>query len=151
MDIANQKWHSQLQNSSKLSSLSEFKSLLEPEKYLTCINIQKFRSALTRFRCSAHKLEIELGRRNNIEPQMRLCKFCERHGEHVVEDEYHSLMICPMNKELRDTYISNSFTKYPDTNNFIHLLQSQNELTIKNLAMFIYSADKHRSHVISTY
>ena len=43
------------------------------EKYLTCVNNAKHRTALTRFRCSAHKLAIEEGRFRNIERNARLC------------------------------------------------------------------------------
>ena len=117
MDIAFQEWHSQMNNTSKLSTLCEFKSLLEPEKYLDYINCAKFRPALTRFRCSAHNLEIEIGRRNKVERQMRFCKFCEKRGEYLIEDEYHFLMLCSLYENLRKKHIPKSFILYPSGDN----------------------------------
>ena len=65
-DCALQEWQSAIQDSSKLRTYCTFKTLLEPEKYLQCIEIRKFRIALGKFRCSNHKLAIEAGRLQNI-------------------------------------------------------------------------------------
>ena len=71
-----QGFYAELRMSSKLSTSNEIKRGLTMEKYLTCVNNTKHRIALTRFRCSAHKLAIEEGRFRNIEHNARLCSKC---------------------------------------------------------------------------
>ena len=62
------KWRYGVENSIKLSIYSTFKNSLEWEVYLNTgiIKMSKVRAALTRFRCSSHVLNIEMGRRNGI-------------------------------------------------------------------------------------
>ena len=62
-----QNWYSELALSSKLDILKTLNKCFNFEKYLSCLNIEKHRIALTRFRCSAHKLMIEEGRYRNID------------------------------------------------------------------------------------
>ena len=45
--------------------------------FISCISIEKHRVALSRFRCSAHKLMIEEERYRNIERNNRLCQYCQ--------------------------------------------------------------------------
>jgi hypothetical protein len=61
-DISAQNWHGDVANSSKLSTCVLFKSMQCKEEYLGNINNKAFRTALTRFRVSAHDLLIERGR-----------------------------------------------------------------------------------------
>ena len=61
-DCGKQEWHDMINNSDKLVTYCTFKSILEPEKYLSCVCIRKYFVALARFRCSNHSLEIEIGR-----------------------------------------------------------------------------------------
>ena len=58
-DISRQKWTSDITSSPKLETYCQFKTLLEPDKYLTNIAIDKHRKALARFICSSHKLAVE--------------------------------------------------------------------------------------------
>ena len=97
------KWRHGIENSSKLSIYSTFKNL-EWEVYLNTGNIKKsrVRAALTRFRCSSHVLNIEMGRRNCILLEHRLCAFCENNGMVVIEDEYHFLLHCPRYNTIRE-------------------------------------------------
>ena len=53
------------------------------------IKISKIRAALTPFRCLGHVLNIEMGRRNSILLEDRLCAFCENNGIVVIEGEFH--------------------------------------------------------------
>jgi hypothetical protein len=58
-DIAAQNWYGDVANSSKLSTYVLFKTVQCKEEYLGYINNKAFRTALTRFRVSAHDLLIE--------------------------------------------------------------------------------------------
>ena len=57
---------SDINESSKLETYCIFKDHFEMEKYLSCVTVDKFRNALSRFRCSAHNLLMEEGRRKNL-------------------------------------------------------------------------------------
>ena len=68
------------------------------EKYLSEIKDIKKRVAITKFRLSDHKLEIEIGRyhRPKLKPDERLCQVCD-----AIEDEMHCLMSCKLKQDLR--------------------------------------------------
>ena len=84
-DIARQTWSNEINTSSKVSTYKEFKTLLNPEKYLQVVNNYFIRRQLTRFRRSNHQL-------------LRRCKFC---GTNCVENEIHFLLVCPLYHHLR--------------------------------------------------
>ena len=67
-----QSLHSELTQSNKLDTLNGVNKVFSFEKYISCINIETHRVALSRFRCSAHKLMIEEGRYRNIVRTQRL-------------------------------------------------------------------------------
>ena len=90
-EIARQTWSNEICTSSKLSTYKEFKTLLNPEKYLQVINNYFIRKQLTRFRIS-NQLLIEEGRHRGIDPIDRRCKFCDMN---CVENEIHFLLVCP--------------------------------------------------------
>ena len=56
-----------------------------------CVNISpSLRRAFATFRCSSHKLNIELGRHFNIKRDDRVCHHCLlNHDIVVIETEYH--------------------------------------------------------------
>ena len=145
-DCCFQEWSSSINNSSKLSTYCSFKSLLEPEKYLSCIQISKFKIALTKFRCSDHKLEIENGRKENINIMERVCKYCTALGYSCVENEYHFICKCPLYEDLRSKYLYhvNSFNE----ESFLILFKSTNEHVLNNLSKFIFHSILKRNSYI---
>jgi hypothetical protein len=72
--IAAQNWHGDGANSSKLSTHVLFITVKCKEDYLGNINNKAFRTALTRFRVSAHDLLIERERYTGVARQNRLCR-----------------------------------------------------------------------------
>jgi hypothetical protein len=150
LDIDMQVWNSNLKDLSKLKTYTEFKTLLEPELYLYCVEVPKFKRALSRLRCSAHNLEIEVGRHNSIDPELRLCKYCEKHGEFLIEDEFHFVMSCPQYDNLRDKYIAQRARMPQTTENFINIIQNKNHSDLQKFAMFVYYAFKERDHFLLT-
>ena len=70
--------------------------------YLDTVQNYKDRTSLTQLRISAHRLEIELGRRNSTPRKDRICKWCLRNGNtRDIEDESHFLNTCSSNDDTR--------------------------------------------------
>ena len=90
------------ENSSKLRTYALFKTEPGIEKYLTDIKNITMRQEVTKFRLSNHRLAIETGRHDGVEPDKRFCPFCLD----KVENEAHFLLICPVLRHLRKTYLT---------------------------------------------
>ena len=84
-DCYRQEWHYGLNNSPRLEVYCTFKSLLEPEKYLSFLSYRK-KKVLADFRCSTRKLNVELGRHFNVPRHERVCMYCKTVRNHVVVD-----------------------------------------------------------------
>ena len=86
----------------KLRTYRLFKKDFGWESYLHFVSNPSHRVALTKFRTSAHCLQIERGRYHKpqaIPPDMRFCPYCKN----LVENEIHFLVICPLYKNIRNT------------------------------------------------
>lgn len=141
-----QTWYSSLDNLPKLSTYRTFKHTIGMEKYLNSITNDNHRIALTRIRCSAHKLAIEEGRFRNIERNNRKCLFCNMN---VVEDEYHFILVCPCFRDIRKTCLPNYFCHWPTKQKFINLLSSSKTKLINKLAKYIYTANLLRESLLN--
>ena len=96
------KWQSEVCSMDKLVTYREFKTSLEPDKYLFIVKVPIHLKMLARFRCSTHYLRIETDRKHNIERWQRLCQLCQ---SNEAENEYHFLLICPFYDHYRTKYI----------------------------------------------
>ena len=76
----------------------------------------KQRIALSRLRCSAHKLMVEEGRFRNIESRMSLCQFCNMN---MLEDEFHFVLVCPAFRDLRKDILPKYYCTWPTTTKFV--------------------------------
>lgn len=103
-DVSYQNWSAFISDSPKLQFYSHFKTLLDPERYLSSINIIKHRNAFLRFRISCHKFAIETGRYRAISRNERFCLFCLTNDVEIIEDELHVLMNCPYYNEIRQQH-----------------------------------------------
>ena len=104
---------------SKLTTYNQIKRSFETEKYLTCVNNTKHRIALTRLRCSAHRLHIEVERFRNIERNER---FCNKYNMQAIENEYHFLMVCPFYRDIRREVLPRYYCVWPTQHKFINLM-----------------------------
>ena len=86
----------------KLRTYRLFKSNFCFEKYLEWGDYRK-RKNITRFRLSAHDLEIEKGRYTGVKAHQRFCKLCSSE----VEDEIHFLLKCSALDTTRSSFIEN--------------------------------------------
>ena len=57
-DNHTQEWNSSINEICRLQCYSKFKNVFEVEKYLSVIDIRKYRVTLTKFRCSNHSLNV---------------------------------------------------------------------------------------------
>lgn len=89
----------------KLNTYKNGKDCTGFEKYMSCVAIDSHRIALTRLRCSAHKLAIEEARFRNIERSNRKCIYCQMN---IIEDEYHFLLVCSYYRDELSTKILQS-------------------------------------------
>jgi len=148
-DCALQEWHSNVCATSKLSYYSEYKTLLDVERYLTVVPHINLRKCIARFRCSSHNLAVEKGRHLNIRREERFCTYCSLTDSYVVEDEFHFLVKCPLYTDLRQIYLRNvnNFTSHLD---MIHLMSSKSTLTVTNLCNYLYESCKRRDAFLNT-
>ena len=87
-----------LKKSSKLILYDQIKHVFEKEKYLDDIDSFQMRKSITNFRCSDHKLKIEIGRHKKIPREERISESCRSE----VETESHFLSKCPTCNNLRE-------------------------------------------------
>jgi hypothetical protein len=137
-DQYNQQWLSEISNSSKLETYKIIKDSFDFEKYLSLVINPKFRKALSRFRCSAHRLMIEEGRFRNIDRDQRICLKCNMNE---IETEYHFLLVCPFYRELRKEHLPKYYCSWPTLNKFISLMKNSKHGTVNRLSKYIYFAN----------
>ena len=143
LDIYYQTWYASINNSTRLQTYNLFKHIFKQEEYLDFIKEKKFRVALTKFRTSAHELEIERGRYTNIARERRLCNHCSCRQ---VENEYHFLLICKKYTDLRSKYIKRYYYTWPTIQKFTNLMSENSKTTVRNIAKFICFANLRRGN-----
>jgi hypothetical protein len=111
-DQAKQNWSRMLNESNKCTVYRMYKHELVFEEHLDDLP-RHFAVALTKFRCSNHRLPIELGRYNNIPRNERICTKCQNIRP-TVGDEFHFLLECPALKELRAKYVPKRLCHHPN-------------------------------------
>ena len=126
-----------------------FKDMISLEKYLLILNEDK-RSLLTKFRVSAHNLEIGKARYIGVKTEDIICKLCNT----GVEDETHFLLQCPVLENKRTQIINNikivntNFNNLPNNSKLIWLMSSEDNFIIKNTGSLLCSLFKERNLVL---
>jgi len=118
----------------KLRTYREIKQDFTFENYLDT-NFKIYRNSFTRFRISAHTLNIERGRYTRTPLEERLCIKC---SENIVEDEYH-LFTCVYYKDLQ-TMMG---LEVQSRHEFINILYNAQDTTVK----YVHLAMEKRNHV----
>ena len=147
-DIFIQKWISELSDSTRARSYILFADF-KLQSYLSDVNIVKYRTALSRIRVSAHRLEIETGRWHKpvaIPHCDRKCLACN-----LLEDEFHFILECQLYKDLRKQYLKQYYYTAPNIPKFVALFQSQNVTVNRNLAIYVYKAMELRERYVLYY
>ena len=102
----------------KLQFFKEAKTEFTSSNYLTVLVARNSRSLLCKLRLGVLRLEVEVGRKFELDRDMRSCKFC-KNGQ--VEDEDHFLFSCKAFSETRQTYLSPLIGICPALSNVSHL------------------------------
>jgi hypothetical protein len=135
----------------KLRIYRQFKLNFELENYLVCIPNEIHRKMLCKFRISAHKLNIEMGRHPHIDVYKRVCNMCKIEA---VEDEGHFLMDCTVYSEMRKVFFTkitsnfNTFNKLNNHEKFIWLLACREPSICRELAKYLTEAFKLRDCIL---
>jgi hypothetical protein len=131
----------------KLRTYRKFKYRFGKETYLDAVVNTKWRWALTKFRVSAHRLMIELGRRTRTAVELRLCPKCSLQE---VEDEWHFLSVCPLYTKERNKLFKLLNEKSPlhqqlaNDDQLCWIMSSKDDEVINALGEYVYSAMKVR-------
>ena len=128
-------------NTSKLRFYKLFKTSFKMEPYLSSISNFHLRKCISKFRCSDHSLEIEVGRHKKLKVEERVCKLCQI----AVETEEHFLRFCPKFNELRHRYFGNtcSFAEW------IRILKCEEKQSSYNLANFLKKGFEIRKELLA--
>ena len=103
-----------------------------------CVSEFNLRKTLSKFRCSDHTLEIELGRHKGIDANKRFCKFCVL----KVENELHFLNECPVYSTIRDRFSINNL-------HWLTLIKCEEKYTSYCLANYLRTAFNHRDELLA--
>ena len=140
-----QKWSASLSSMSKLESYNRYKKTFNMEKYLQILSNDTLRKHLSSFRLVSHRLEIEMGRHNNIPREQRFCKVCNMQQ---TESEYHFLLVCPAYNNLRVKFLPRYCMSWPTLHKFDNLMKQNGNKVLSNVAKFISAATKLRSEML---
>lgn len=151
-------WHDQvfkdypnLDHGSKLRTYRKFKCNFSFENYLSWGDYRK-RKILTKFRISAHDLEIEKGRHSGIKLNQRLCKLCSLE----VEDEVHFLLKCPKLDIIRTSHLNQISLKFKNFDQlkcdekFIWLMSSEDHYIYNQLYTLICNLKNEKFKLLNT-
>ena len=105
-------------NHNKLRMYATLKGSFKREPYIDLVQSRNQRSWISRLRCSAHHLEIEKGRWNNVPLSDRVCSVCSS-GE--IGDEYHLVMKCSVFNLKRACFIGKMNSILPGFSNLTNL------------------------------
>ena len=151
-DSSYQTLRDDIDSSAKAITYKLFKSNLAPETYLSIDLPYLYKKTLSNFRCSGHNLMIEKGRHMNIDRQLRFCNYCVKQDSHIVEDEKHFLLICPLYETLRQIhFIERWKSAYICDQLFVNIMTDSNRKSIQSVARFLKHAfDLRNEELIET-
>ena len=113
-----------ISSSKKLEPIySKVKKEFKEESYLSDVDYHKYRSAISKFRISAHNLPIEKGRWNGCDKADRKCTRCINHE---LGDEKHYLFFCndPDIVKMRSNFIKENSLKGIQRRNAVSYMET---------------------------
>jgi hypothetical protein len=138
IDCYTQTWHNDVSESSRCHYYKYFKTQLNPERYLSLNIPKKEKISLAKFRCSNHKLMIEIGRYTAIPKEERLCTECSTPENSIIDCEYHAFFKCKRFDLIRQRHLHSWYTSGDTLPHFYSLMNSNHDKTIKKLAYYIH-------------
>ena len=107
----------------------------------------------TKFRISAHKLEIERGRYIGLQTEDRICKLCRNN----IEDEVHFLLECQALQTERQEVIdylnetNKNFKNLDNCSKLVWLMSCEDNKIIKKIGHLIYNLNFRRNVLLKKY
>ena len=142
-DLAFQSIDSYLNSSNKWLILKHgLKNDRQIQPYLNEGNATKYKIIISKFRLSAHSLNVETGRYESIARENRRCVKCNLAD---IEDEYHFILKCPFYTDVRNLHIKPYFTIRPNVYKLTQLLGSTNKQVLCNLGKYFLKASERRN------
>lgn len=137
-----QVWYSECSISSRGASYNLFTHFeFKLQNYLASELSYTNKTILSNFRCSNHKLPVEVGRWKNIPRENRLCNLSNTE----LGDEYHYILCCSSLSSERNAYIPSYYRHRPNTHKFYSLFNSTKQSLQINLCKFIKIINKRIS------
>ena len=146
-------WRMSIQNTTLnpiLRTYNVLKTIFGTEPYPRSVKDIKYRVAISKLRVSSHALEIERGRYTSPMTPVneRLCHACQK-----VEVEFHFMMECKSNSDLRQTFINKLTTGCPNfadlsqREQFVYMFTNEDNMSLTWLGKFIYKSFQRRNSV----
>ena len=117
---------------SKCINYRIYKDIFGFEDYLIQLP-DNLRVVLTKFRCRNNKMPKEIGVRDNVPREQRICNLCHT-GD--IGDEFHYLFICKHVISHRKKYIPPFYPKHISTIKMHAIMNLNNINVLTNLALF---------------
>ena len=132
VDFYTEKCKMSCENCHKATLYKYFKTEIKFEKYLTVLP-NELSIYMCRYRISSHLLPIEKGRHTGKARNERLCDLCQNE----IGDEFHYLLVCPKVEDKRKELIPKYYSKRPNMQKYVDLLNSKNPKILRKVATFI--------------
>ena len=145
-DVYQQNMLSRIQNTTRGALYKHLVDNFTIQYYLQKSLNPTYRKYLSKFRLSAHSLNIEKGRYNNTNRRDRICTLCNSSD---IEDEFHFILKCPIYNDLRVNYIKNYYYRRPSVFKLVQLLSVNNVKIINNLGKYLYLASNRRCQLLT--
>ena len=145
IDCRWQDWHDHVHSSDRFSMYSLFKVSPEIEQYVGMEINRYVKKALTRFRFGISDIACHCFRYSQRSDTEILCRLCHTANE----DDLHFLLCCPALIDLRTKLIQPKFYRDPSIFRLSVLMSTRNEITLRNLATYIYLSLKRLRTAIS--
>jgi hypothetical protein len=135
----------------KLRTYAMFKQRFCRESYFNILGDRNIRTFFTKFRISAHKLNIETGRYKKIPADLRFCNLC---SFNLVEDEPHFSMCCHRFEAERNRffdqikYLNSNFETLTSVQKFVWLMSSEDCDVVNSFASFLYNIYNKRTDLL---
>ena len=141
VDCAIHNLNEKVNKSSKTLYYRHFKTRLDVERYLSIDLPYLYKRALFNSRCSGHSLNIETGRHQNIDRELKHCHYCLKSNIYSIEDELHMLLLCPLYSNLRtEFFLQRWLCRHICNPLFYDIMSTKNNNEIVRLSKFIYKA-----------
>ena len=136
-----QEWHQKITDSDRFTTYNNIKDNHDREKYLTNINITKFRRIFTKLRFGILDL-------NNNKLYYDKNANIQCHCGYEKEDELHFLLNCPSYTFFRSKYITKHWPNLKDIE-LKDLLNDEDEIKNQDLATYTYYSMRRKELIIT--